>query len=339
MNPVATSYPSKTSGQNGGAPNRPVIIASYNGLPAVQRAGELLLGGADTLDAIVAGVSLIESDPSEQSVGYGGMPTADGIVELDAAVMHGPSRGAGAVSALRNIKSAAAVAQRVMQRTDHVLLVGEGALRFARTQGFAEENLLTDEAREKWQEWRRAYPQGVDSLTAVPPEVPDEDTEPPNFKLGFTYGTIHCCAVDTAGNLSAATTTSGLSFRMPGRTADSALIGAGLFVDNNIGAAGAIGRGEACIKICGAHTVVEGLRRGLPPVEACLEGLRRAVENTVEPRLLRRDGRPNYNLTFFALRKDGCYGSATMWSGRDFAVFSDGRSRMGACAYLFERPR
>jgi N4-(beta-N-acetylglucosaminyl)-L-asparaginase len=315
-----------------------VVIASHNGLAAVARAGELIGAGADTLDAVIAGVSIVEADPREFSVGFGGLPNAEGIVELDAAVMHGPSHGAGAVSALRNIKTPSAVAQRVMQATDHMMLVGEGALRFARAQGFLEENLLTEEARRLWHEWQRCRSEGPGGLLAVPAEVPDEEAGASGLNLGFTYGTIHCSGLDAQGNLSAVTSTSGLSFRLPGRTADSAIVGASIFVDNLVGAAGATGRGEAAIKVCGAHTVVEGLRRGLSPEEACLEALRRVVDHTVEPRLLRKDGRPNFNLTFYALAKNGRYGAATLWSGREFAVYVDGRSRLEECAFLFRRP-
>ena len=317
----------------------PIVIASHNGLRATERAAAMLLSGADTLDAVIAGVNILEEDPDEHSIGYGGLPNREGVVELDACVMHGPTCGAGAVSALRNIKKPSRLAQLVMQRTDHSMLTDQGALGFARLMGLKEDNLLTDAARNQWLRWKESRPEGEDWMTPVPPEVPDEESAEADFKSDFTYGTIHCCALDAAGNLSGVTSTSGLSYRLPGRVADSSIIGAGLFVDNAVGAAGATGRGEAAIKICGSHTVVECMRRGMSPVDACLEALRRAAASTLEPRLLRKDGRPNFNLNFYALSRDGRCGAASMWSDRKFAVYADGRNRLEECAYLFERPR
>jgi N4-(beta-N-acetylglucosaminyl)-L-asparaginase len=297
----------------------------------------MLLDGADTLDAVVAGVNILEADPSDHTIGYGGLPNREGMVELDACVMHGPTCGAGAVSALRNIKTPSSVAQLVMQRTDHVMLAGDGALWFARAQGLEEDDLLTDEARRQWHKWKESHWATGDWMTPVPPEVPDEDGSAADFERDFTYGTMHCSALDVAGSLSGVTTTSGLSYRLPGRVADSSIIGAGLYVDNGVGAAGATGRGEAALKICGSHTVVECMRMGMSPVDACLEALRRAVATTVEPRLKRRDGRPNFNLNFYAISKDGRCGAASMWSGRKFALYANGGNHLQDCAYLFER--
>ncbi|HVP10799.1 MAG TPA: N(4)-(beta-N-acetylglucosaminyl)-L-asparaginase [Phycisphaerae bacterium] len=315
----------------------PIVIASHNGLRATEKAAAMLRAGADTLDAVIAGVNILEEDPSDHTIGYGGLPNREGVVELDACVMHGPTCGAGAVSGLRNIKTASKVAQLVMQRTDHVMLAGEGALWFARALGLKEDDLLTDESRRQWLQWKADHPGDGDWMRPVPPEVPDEDGPAPDFKRDFTYGTIHCCALDAAGNLSGVTTTSGLSYRFPGRVADSSIIGAGLYVDNGVGAAGATGRGEAALKICGAHTIVECMRVGMSPVDACLEALRRVVATTVEPQLKRKDGRPNFNLNFYALCKDGGCGAASMWSGRQFALYADGQNRLEDCAYLFER--
>ena len=296
----------------------------------------MILGGGDTLEAVVAGVNIVEEDPEDVSVGYGGLPNEDGVVELDSCLMHGPTCRAGAVAALRNIKTASRVAKLVMERTDHVLLVGEGALRFARAHGFEEVNLLTEKARKIWLKWKETH---SDKDDWIPPEVPDSDAESSTWsEMPFSYGTINCCALSPTGDLSAVTTTSGLSFKIPGRVGDSPIIGAGLYVDNNVGAAGSTGRGEAVIKICGSHTVVEGMRHGLSPVEACLAALKRIVDTTTEKRLLRRDGRPNFDVKLYAVAKDGRFGAAAIWSGAEYSVYADGRNRHEPCAHLYERP-
>jgi N4-(beta-N-acetylglucosaminyl)-L-asparaginase len=318
-------------------PGGPVVIASANGLQATAKAMDLITGGTDTLDAVIAGVNIIEGDPDDHTVGLGGLPNEDGVVELDASVMHGPTHNAGAVAALRNIKYASRVAKLVMERTDHVLLVGDGALRFARAHGFEEENLLTDEARRLWLKWKENLSPDDDWLP--PPDAPEAGASTnAAAEILFTYGTIHCNALDAAGNLSGVTTTSGLSYKIPGRVGDSPLIGAGLYVDNAVGAAGATGRGEAVIKTCGAFAVVEMMRLGRTPQEACLAGLRRIVEHNGEPRLRRKDGRPNFDVKLYALSKNGTYGAASLWSGAKFAVYSRGGNRLENCAYLFERP-
>ena len=321
----------------GGRPSGPVVIASANGFESVKIAGEMIHRGADTLDAVIAGVNIVERDPNDMSVGYGGLPNEDGVVELDSCVMHGPSCGAGSVAALRNIKTPSLVAQTVMQRTDHVMIVGEGALRFARAHGFEEVNLLTDKARKVWLRWKETHSNRDDWL--APLEVPGKDSRSDaSGDLSFTYGTINCCAVNRSGDLSGVTTTSGLSYKIPGRVGDSPIIGAGLYVDNTVGAAGSTGRGEAVIKTCGAHTVVEGMRHGMSPEEACLAALQRIVDTTTEKRLKRDDGRPSFDVKFYAVAKDGSYGAAAIWSGAKFSVFSDGKNRHQKCAFLYQRP-
>jgi len=320
----------------GGAASGTVVIASANGLAATQKAADLIASGADTLDAVVAGVNIVEEDPKDNSVGYGGLPNEEGVVELDASVMHGPTCRAGAVAALRNIKTPSRVAKLVMERTDHVLIVGEGALRFARAHGFEEVNLLTEDSRRAWLEWKERHSEDDDW---IPPEAPDEKKQSRAYSpYAFTYGTINCCARNASGDISGVTTTSGLSYKIPGRVGDSPIIGAGLFVDNRVGAAGGTGRGEAVLKICGAHTIVEEMRHGLSPKDACLSALKRIVETTTEKRLLRKDGRPNFDVKFYALAKDGRFGSASIWSGAKFAVHADGRNRLEDSAFLFERP-
>jgi len=315
----------------------PVVISSANGLAATQKASEMIAGGADTLDAVIAGVNIVEADPNDDSVGYGGLPNEDGVVELDSSVMHGPTHRAGAVAALRNIVHPSRVAKLVMERTDHVLIVGEGALRFAKAHGFKEVDLLTDAARRKWLRWKETHSDRDDWIP--PPEPPGEGRQSARpHDIAFTYGTIHCSALDAAGNLSAVTTTSGLSYKIPGRVGDSPIVGAGMYVDNEIGAAGSTGRGEAVLQNCGAFSVVEFMRGGMDPTQACLELLRRVVRHTTEARLLDGQGRPRFDVKMYALAKDGRFGSASIWSGAKFAVFADGVNRHEPCAYLFERP-
>ncbi len=330
--PSALSASAATAQQAPGV----VIISSANGLRATERAWDLIAKGADTLDAVIAGVNIVEEDPSDHSVGYGGLPNEDGVVELDSCVMHGPTARCGAVAALRNIKTPSRVARTVMNRTDHVLIVGEGALRFARAHGFEEVNLLTDKARRIWLKWKETHSDRDDWIL---PEVSGDDSQSnAAVTIPFTYGTINCCARSASGDLSGVTTTSGLSYKIPGRVGYSPFIGAGLYVDNHVGAAGSTGRGEAVIKICGSHTVVEGMRQGLSPKDACLMALKRIVETTTEKRLRRKDGRPNFDVKFYAVAKDGRHGAAAIWSGAKYAVHANGTNRLESCAYLFKRP-
>lgn len=333
LNPSAVRAADSTVGRRSG----PVVISSANGLSATELAATMIENGADTLDAVIAGVNIVEKDPEDMSVGYGGIPNEDGVVELDSCVMHGPTCRAGAVAALRNIKTPSSVAQTVMNRTDHVLLVGEGALRFARAHGFEEVNLLTDKARKVWLKWKETHSDRDDWIRS---EVPDDDAQSNALDaLPFTYGTINCCGLSPNGDLSGVTTTSGLSYKIPGRVGDSPIIGAGLFVDNNVGAAGSTGRGEAVIKTCGSHTVVEGMRQGMSPEEACLMALKRIVDTTTEKRLLRKDGRPNFDVKYYAVAKDGRFGAASIWSGGNFSIYADGKNRHEDAAYLYERPK
>jgi len=310
-------------------------IASANGLRTVELAVRRIGEGADPVDAIVEGVGIVEADPDDMSVGLGGLPNEDGVVQLDSSVMHGPTHKAGAVGALENIVHPAQVALKVLRRTDHVLLVGEGALRFARAHGFEEANLLTDKAREAWLKWRENRDANDDWLDA---DQRDWNEEHANAdEIPFTYGTIHCSAVDASGDLAGCTTTSGLSYKISGRVGDSPIVGAGMYTDNAVGSGGATGRGEAVIQNCGAYATVEAMRAGRGPTDACLDVLKRIAQNTKQKRLLDGRGRPNFNVTMYALRKDGAYGAASMWSGARFAVGDVSGPRLEDCAYLFER--
>lgn len=312
---------------------RMVTVASGNGLRATEKAMELLKQGADPLDAVIAGVNIVEEDPTDMSVGYGGLPNEEGIVELDASVMHGPTHNAGAVAALRGIKTPSKVAKLVMERCDHALLVGEGALKFARAHGFKEEDLLTDRAREVWLRWKETL---SDRDNWFPPK---SDKLPEEIKpFVEAYGTINCLAIDSQGNLAGVTTTSGLAFKLPGRVGDSPIIGAGLYVDNDIGAAGSTGRGEANILNCGSFQVVNFMAQGYSPEQACLKTLEKIAQKTkYQPYLLDSDGRPRFSLNFYAINKKGEFGAACMWSGSYYCVHDGSENRRRECAYLFKK--
>ncbi|GAB4128884.1 MAG: N(4)-(beta-N-acetylglucosaminyl)-L-asparaginase [Acidobacteriota bacterium] len=336
---VAAGAANVWTGSEGRAqgPTRPVVIASANGLSATAKAMELLQQGADTLDAVVAGVNLVEEDPNDTSVGYGGLPNEDGVVQLDASVMHGPTRGAGAVAALEGIKTPSRVAKLVMERTNHVLLVGEGALRFALAMGFQKENLLTDQARELWLEWKRQLnprDNWIDPQDRLP-----RDWSPARRaawrRATLTWGTINCNAVNQKGEISGVTTTSGLAYKIPGRVGDSPIIGAGLYVDNDVGACGSTGRGESNLKTCASFLAVEYMRQGLSPQEAGLRVLQRIAEHTVEPYLLDSRGRPRFHLQFYLVNKRGEFAGVSLWEGKKFAAHDGTENRLYDCAYLF----
>lgn len=336
-----------------GAEHRGVVaIASGNGLAAVDRAYELAMGGADPADAVVEGVGIVEADPEDITVGLGGLPNEEGVVQLDSCVMHGPSHKAGAVACLEDTLHPAQVALAVLRTTDHVLIVGKGAKRFARAHGFGHHDMLTDETRVRWLQWKRNLNPNDDWL--------DDDQEIGRVRNGpadrafarvleekhvdvwfdacgnvHTTGTIHCSVRDPSADLAGCTTTSGLAWKIPGRVGDSPLIGAGNYTDNGVGSAGATGRGEAAIQSLAAYSVVREMESGMTPTEACLETLRRVARNTKRPDLLRAPGEPNFGLTLYAVRKDGAYGSATMRGSRQFAVATAQGARREACAPLY----
>ncbi len=307
----------------------PVVISSANGVKAAARAMELIRSGSRPLDAVIAGVNIVEEDPNDSSVGYGGLPNEEGEVELDASVMDGLTCRCGAVGGLKYIKNPSKVARLVMERTDHIFLVGEGALKFALRVGFQKENLLTEESRRRWLEWRS-------KLSATDAWLSEEQGDTEFGEVIRHYGTISCLAVDGAGNIAGTTTTSGLSWKIPGRVGDSPIIGAGLYVDNDVGAAGSTGRGEANIKVCGAHAVVELMRQGNSPEQACLATLERVVRTTKEKRLLLKDGRPGFQLSYYAVNKMGQFGGAALYPSR-FCINTGADSRLVASAYLFKR--
>jgi N4-(beta-N-acetylglucosaminyl)-L-asparaginase len=311
------------------------VVSSRNGLRATEKAMEFLGQGKDPLDAVIAGVNIVESDPNDRSVGYGGLPNEEGVVELDSCVMHGPTHNGGAVASLRNIKNPSKVAKLVMERTDHALLVGKGALRFAKAHGFKEENLLTNRSRETWLR-RKEMLSDRDFWFAPEPEKLDKELE----SYLTSYGTINCCAIDASGNLAGVTTTSGFFFKIPGRVGDSPIIGAGLYVDNDIGAAGSTGRGEANILNCGSFQVVNFMGRGFSPEEACIKALEAISDKSkLLSHLLDEKGLPRFGLNFYAINKKGEYGGASMYSGRSFAVHDGKENKSRPLAYLYKREK
>jgi N4-(beta-N-acetylglucosaminyl)-L-asparaginase len=338
-------------------------IGSANGLKACALAVERIGAGSDLLDAVVAGIGLVEDDPKDRTVGYGGLPNENGIVELDAAVMDGRRHRAGAVAGLRNVRHASKVAQLVMQQTNHVLLAGEGALAFARANGFAEENLLTEESRKIWLHWKRTHSDLDDWLPApldqADPAVREffrhvDDHDPGGRPASYARseadrepsipapgnrptGTVHCAAVDGGGDVACCTSTSGLAFKISGRVGDSPLIGAGLYADNEVGTCGSTGRGECNVQHASSAVAVELMRQGLSPEEAGLEVLQRIVRNTGEAHLLRADGRPNFGLKLYLLRKDGSHAGVSIWGPAVYAVADERGARLEPCAHLFAR--
>jgi N4-(beta-N-acetylglucosaminyl)-L-asparaginase len=308
----------------------PVVISSLNGMrskhadgrPAIQVAWDMISRGSDPLDAIVAGVQIVELDPTDQSVGLGGLPNEDGVVQLDASCMHGPTRRAGAVGALEDVATAAAVAKAVMDRTDHIFLVGAGAKRFALEVGFVEQNLLTDESRAAWLRWKSQLNHNDNWL-----DLPSPPAQ--------THGTINMNAVDANGDIASVTTTSGYAYKIPGRVGDSPIIGAGQYCDNAVGAAGSTGRGEANIKVCGAFLAVELMRQGKSPQQALIEVMQRVIAAT-ERRLLDVNGRPYFDLNYYAVNKKGEYASSSAYEGSRFAVCDARGPRIEDCVYLFK---
>jgi N4-(beta-N-acetylglucosaminyl)-L-asparaginase len=305
---------------------KPVVIASENGhqfknggaQTCVEKTFSMITSGADVLDAIVAGVALNELDPADASVGYGGLPNADGIVQLDASVMHGPKKRAGAVASLEGVRTPAAAAQMVAEQTDHHLIVGAGARDFARNMGFKiEDDLNTERSRRLWLEWkRRTDPQHyLDPLKRaemwrreVLRMVDEGKIHPAHY-----YGTINCNAINSKGEICGATTTSGLAWKIPGRVGDSPVLGAGLYVDGAVGAAGSTGRGEANLYNLCSFLIVEEMRRGAHPKDAGMTALKRIRDNTIEKRLLTARGLPNFGINFYVLNAKGEYAGVTMY--------------------------
>ena len=277
--------------------NKPIVISTWNfGVQANGAAWEILKNNGRALDAVEAGVKIPEGDPTERSVGYGGRPDRDGRVTLDACIMDEYAN-IGSVACLEHIKHPISVARAVMEKTPHVMLVGDGALQFALSQGFPKENLLVEASELEWKEWLKT--------SQYKPIVNVEN-----------HDTIGMIALDSHGNLSGACTTSGMAYKMHGRVGDSPIIGAGLYVDNEIGAATATGHGEEVIRIAGCHLVVELMRQGKSPQEACEEAVSRIVKLTAN----RNKNLKDIQVGFIALDKQGNYGAYCIQGGFNFAV-------------------
>ncbi len=314
---------------------RPVVVASANGHrythdgteTCVVRAFRLMTGGTDVLEALVAGVNIVELDPKDTSVGYGGLPNADGVVQLDSCCMHGPKKRAGGVAGLEGVRTPSKVAHAVMQHTDHHLLVGAGAQRFAKQMGFqVEDDLNTETSRRLWLEWKRR----IDPEHFLDPDkraqvgfdagwsmVRDGLIDPEHY-----FGTINCNGVNAKGEVCGVTTTSGLAWKIPGRVGDSPILGAGLYVDGEIGAAGSTGRGEANLYGLCSFLIVEQLRQGKAPKDAGLEALRRVKANTIEKRLLDARGNPRFGLNFYVVNKAGEVAGVSMYES-EYAVCTE----------------
>jgi N4-(beta-N-acetylglucosaminyl)-L-asparaginase len=314
---------------------KPVVVSSANGnkfknggtKTCVETAYERITAGGDVLDALIAGVNIVELDPLDDSVGYGGLPNAEGVVQLDSCCMHGPKKRAGGVAEIEGVRTPSKVAQLVMDDTDHHLLVGKGAQEFARSMGFKiEDDLNTENSRSKWLEWKRR----TDPLHYLSPKerqiayhkvamdmVAEGLIDPVHY-----YGTINCDGVNAKGEICGVTTTSGLAWKIPGRAGDSPILGAGLYVDGDVGAAGSTGRGEANLYNLCSFFIVEEMRRGAHPKDAGMAALKRVAANTIEKRLLNDRKQPNFGLNFYILNAKGEYAGVSMYASK-YAVCTE----------------
>ena len=332
--------------------SKPVVVASRNGntmtnggdKTCVETAFELMTGGTDVLDALIAGVNIVELDPLDASVGYGGRPNADGVVQLDSCCMHGPKKQAGGVASLEGVRTPSNVARAVMDFTDHHLLVGPGAQRFARNMGYdIEDDLNTDRSREMWLEWKRR----IDPEHYLDPEKRTQAAHDAGLSMvrdgiiaeNEYYGTINCNGVNSKGEVCGVTTTSGLAWKIPGRVGDSPILGAGLYVDGDVGAAGSTGRGEANLYALCSFLIVEEMRRGSHPLDAGMAALRRIRDNTVESRLLNSRGQPNFNVNFYIINKAGDFSGVALYAHREtseYAVCTENGSELVALEALLD---
>jgi len=351
---LAATANAAAADQNQGG-KKPVVISSANGRAACAKAMEMLKSGADTLDAVIGGVNIVELDPDDSSVGYGGLPNEDGVVELDASVMHGPSRRCGAVAAIQGIKTPSKIAKLVMEHTSHVMLVGDGALKFAQAYGYRKEDLITEKSRTAWLVWKESLRAPNAFNNWVPLEQNLMADSAPLKRLGQafpqvdqvtlawawqmathpTYGTINCLALNDKGEMSGVTTTSGLAWKIAGRVGDSPIIGAGLYVDQDVGGAGSTGVGEENIRIAGGHTIVEAMRRGMSPHDSVLEALKRVSRNYNDD----KSKLEKLDIEFYALSKDGEHAAGSLWgSHKSYKVYSvndGGESRHEPCVFLY----
>ena len=359
---------------------RPLCIADVSSIrftnggseSAITRAFRGISSGEDVLDAIVAGVNIPELDPEERGIGYGGLPNADGIVQLDSCLMHGPKKWAGGVAGIEGVKTPSLIAKAVAELTDHHLIVGQGAQDFARALGFEiHEDLNTEASRALWLEWRRR----VDPSHWLDPEdrvrrgrFPEQNGDQANPNASYDtrlqdfysasldaglsmvddnlipehsfWGTTSLEGLSADGDICGVTTTSGLSWKIPGRAGDSPILGAGQYVDNEVGACGSTGRGEANLYNCASFLIVELMRQGMSPKDAGMAALARVRDNTIESRLLNTRDLPNFDLRFFILNKQGDYAGVAMYGSSEsmFAVCDENGAREEPLEGLLEGP-
>tara|TARA_B110000116_G_C16768323_1_gene551991 strand:+ start:588 stop:1787 length:1200 start_codon:yes stop_codon:yes gene_type:complete len=340
---------------------KPVVISDSsgyryrNGGPynAVERAFKGITEGEDTLEALIAGVNIPELDPEESGIGYGGLPNADGVVQLDSCCMHGPKKWAGGVAGIEGVRTPSMVAKSVMELTDHHLLTGSGAQQFARQLGFSiEDDLNTEKSRDLWLEWKRRIdpqhfldPSKRKKLEGSSPGRDDIGAKMRSranefYRVGLAmvdeglieensfWGTVNCDGISPSGDICGVTTTSGLAWKIPGRVGDSPILGAGLYVDGDIGVAGSTGRGEANLYNLSSFLIVEYMRQGMAPLDAGMGALQRIKDNTVEGRLLNNRGLPAFNVRFFILNKKGDFAGVAMYGSQEstYAVCTDNGS-------------
>ena len=327
---------------------RPVVISSSNGhryknggaKTCVETAFEKMTHGDDVLDALIAGVNIVELDPEDTSVGYGGLPNADGVVQLDSCCMHGPLKRAGGVAAIEGVRTPSLVARAVLDNTDHHLLVGKDVTAFARNLGFEiVADLNTKNSRDKWLLWK----QQTDALHYIKDPVAREaairQVTLDMVKAGLInenhiHGTINCNGMNSRGDVCGVTTTSGMAWKIPGRLGDSPILGAGLYVDNEVGAAGSTGRGEANLYALCSFLIVEEMRRGKSPKDAGLEACRRVKANTIDKRFMNSRGLPNFGLNFYVINKRGEYAGVALYGTAPFAVCDAKGPRLEKCEPL-----
>ncbi len=351
---AATVHPAAQAPSGGQAPAvmvrktvKPVVIASNNGniyknggdVTGVAKAFNLMIGGSDVLDALVAGVNLCELDPLDTSVGFGGLPNADGVVQLDSSCMHGPKKRAGGVACLEGVKTPSLVAKAVMESTDHHLLVGRGAQEFARNMGFPiETDLNTERSRTLWLEWKRRVDPDhyLDPIkrSAACYDAGLQMVRDGLIEFDHFWGTINCDGISPKGEICGVTTTSGLAWKIPGRIGDSPVLGAGLYVDGDIGAAGSTGRGEANLYNLSSFLIVENMRRGMAPKDAGMEALKRIRANTIEQRLLAKTGEPKFQLQFYILNAKGEFAGVSIYPSK-YAVCTEQGPQSLDCEPLY----
>lgn len=327
----------------------PLVVASGNGnryknggtQTCVEKAFSMMTGGADVLDSLIAGVNIVELDPLDDSVGYGGLPNADGVVQLDSCVMHGPQRRAGGVAGIEGVRTPSKVAREVMEQTDHHLLVGKGAQDFARKLGFTiEDDLNTENSRQKWLEWKRR----TDPLHYLDPKTRAAAEHRVRLDMvaeglvdaDHMYGTINCDGINAKGEICGVTTTSGLAWKVPGRVGDSPILGAGLYVDQEIGAAGSTGRGESNLYNLSSFVIVENMKKGMHPKDAMIDACRRIQKNTLEKRLLNSRGLPNFGMSFYGLDNKGRYAGVAYYAGGSYAICTANGAQTFPMEPLFE---